>query len=69
MPSNHCLCKYFMVTLGGLPADPREPIEVVAFVYAADADDARRTTRAYLAERGRPHDAIVAFELGRAGLA
>ena len=81
-PDVHCQCKYYMMTLETTgevtplrltPADVKmlgERYRVIAFVYAQDAENALKLTRAYLTELGRPHaevQLIVAHELGKAG--
>ena len=81
-PDVHCQCKYYMMTLEATgdvtplrltPADVRmlgERYRVVAFVYAPDAENALKLTRAYLTEKGAPPaetQRIVARELGKAG--
>lgn len=82
MISNHCLCKYYMMTLEPtgevtplrVAADEvkllGERFRVVAFVYAPDAENALKLTREYLTGQGRPLEdtrRIVARELGKAG--
>lgn len=67
-PDNHCQCKFFMMTIDG----PHHVGPIVAWVYAPDADNALRLTRAHLLEQGRPQDEVdrlTARPLGSAGLA
>ena len=81
-PDVHCQCKYYMMTLectGEITPLRVTPLEVkalgerfriVAFVYASDAENAYKLTRAWLIEQGRPPneaECIVARELGKAG--